>query len=85
MTWRGLESGFSEGHPRVNDRVQSSPDSRVNRKLSLTLAQSDAYSAAAANVAFTATNDGLAFAADMMKSEMRGTISDLNRDPLKTP
>ena len=85
MTWTEPESGFSEGYPRVNGRVQSSPDSGVNRKLSLTLAQSDAYSAAAANVAFTATNDGLAFAADMMKSEIRGTISDLNRDPLKTP
>ena len=38
----------------------------------------DAYSAAAAREAF-------GFADDMMKSEMRGTISDLNREPLKTP
>jgi hypothetical protein len=36
------------------------------------------YSAAATNFGFT-------FAADMMKSEMRGTISDLKREPLKTP
>jgi hypothetical protein len=36
------------------------------------------YSAAAANDAF-------GFAADIMKSEMRGTISDLNREPLNTP
>ena len=34
-----------------------------------------------------AANDSLGFisAADSMKSEMRGTISDLNREPLKTP
>ena len=36
------------------------------------------YSAAAAN-------DGFMFADDTMKSEMRGTISDLKREPLKTP
>jgi hypothetical protein len=36
------------------------------------------YSAAAAN-------DGFGFAADIMKSEIRGTISDLKREPLKTP
>ena len=36
------------------------------------------YSAAAAK-------DGFAFADDSMKSEMRGTISDLKRDPLNTP
>jgi hypothetical protein len=40
--------------------------------------QIDAYSAAAANAAF-------GFADDTMKSEMRGTISDLKREPLKTP
>ena len=38
----------------------------------------DAYSAAAASEAF-------GFADDTMKSEMRGTISDLNREPLNTP
>jgi len=36
------------------------------------------YSAAAAN-------DGLMFADDTMKSEIRGTISDLKREPLNTP
>ena len=36
------------------------------------------YSAAAANA-------GFAVADDTMKSEMRGTISDLKRDPLNTP
>ena len=38
----------------------------------------DAYSAAA-------VAEGFVFVADSMKSEMRGTISDLNREPLKTP
>src|ERR1700730_4227865 len=38
----------------------------------------DVYSAAAAK-------DGFLFAAEIMKSEMRGTISDLKREPLKTP
>jgi hypothetical protein len=32
-----------------------------------------------------ATSFGFPVAADTMKSEMRGTISDLNREPLKTP
>ncbi|MEA2941999.1 MAG: hypothetical protein QOD09_2528 [Bradyrhizobium sp.] len=32
-----------------------------------------------------ATSDSFTLAADSMKSEMRGTISDLNREPLKTP
>ena len=36
------------------------------------------YSAAAAN-------DGFMFADDTMKSEIRGTISDLKREPLNTP
>jgi hypothetical protein len=34
--------------------------------------------------AATASKD-LGFAAETMKSEMRGTISDLNREPLNTP
>jgi hypothetical protein len=38
----------------------------------------DIYSAAAAK-------DGFMFAADTMKSEIRGTISDLKREPLNTP
>ena len=45
----------------------------------------DVYSAAPANELFTATSEGFTFAADTMKSEMRGTISDLNREPLNTP
>ena len=45
----------------------------------------DAYSAAADSEDFTETNEGFMFAADIMKSRMRGTISDLKREPLKTP
>ena len=43
------------------------------------------YSAAPGSEDFTATSAGLVFAADAMKSLMRGTISDLKREPLKTP
>ena len=32
-----------------------------------------------------AASDSFGRAADNMKSEMRGTISDLNREPLNTP
>ena len=39
------------------------------------------YSAAETNLGFEA----FIFAADSMKSEMRGTISDLKREPLNTP
>jgi hypothetical protein len=39
------------------------------------------YSAAAA----VGTNCSLVFAADIMKSEILGTISERNRDPLNTP
>ena len=42
----------------------------------------DVYSAAAAKDGF---KDGFMFAADIMKSEIRGTISDLKREPLNTP
>jgi hypothetical protein len=31
------------------------------------------------------TNESLVVAADIMKSEMRGTISERNREPLNTP
>ena len=44
-----------------------------------------AYSAAPNSEGFTETNEGFMFAADIMKSQMRGTISDLKREPLKTP
>ena len=58
--------------PRINTDIAIS---RLKRK---SAHHTGVYSAAA-------TNLGFAFADDMMKSEMRGTISDLKREPLKTP
>jgi hypothetical protein len=43
------------------------------------------YSAARTNVGLVLAADTLGLAADIMKSEMRGTISERNRDPLNTP
>ena len=54
------------------------PQSTGEATIRFVLHSIDAYSAAA-------TNDGFMIAADAMKSEMRGTISDLKRDPLNTP
>ena len=54
-------------------RVVAIPSSSRIRRI-----KSRDYSAAAGNSGFT-------FADDVMKSEIRGTISDLKRDPLKTP
>jgi hypothetical protein len=50
----------------------------ANRRLHIEIVGSAFYSAAA-------TSAGFLLADDIMKSEMRGTISDLKRDPLKTP
>jgi hypothetical protein len=62
----------------VTDGIESSgyfdPECAIPRKIVLF----GAYSAAAANFGFM-------FAEDTMKSEMRGTISDLKREPLNTP
>jgi hypothetical protein len=43
------------------------------------------YSAARTNVGLVLAADTFGLAADIMKSEMRGTISERNRDPLNTP
>ena len=43
------------------------------------------YSAARTNVGLVLAADAFGLAADIMKSEMRGTISERNRDPLNTP
>ena len=59
---------------RVTDPIDSTSTFRFQTSTRFI----DAYSAAAGT-------EGFAFAADSMKSEMRGTISDLNREPLKTP
>ena len=72
------ESRFLMPDQRVTRMRESVPkfgrngqSTRVNRFVGV-------YSAAAASESF-------GFAADIMKSEMRGTISDLKREPLKTP
>jgi len=43
------------------------------------------YSAARTNVGLILAAEILVLAADIMKSEIRGTISERNRDPLNTP
>jgi len=63
---------------RVNDRAESAPQSLCEPRSCYVAVRIDVYSAAA-------TNAGFLLAADSMKSEMRGTISDLKREPLKTP
>jgi hypothetical protein len=60
----------------TSPRIDTDNVTRITDRMSAH--QSGVYSAAA-------TNFGFAFADDMMKSEMRGTISDLKREPLKTP
>jgi hypothetical protein len=68
---------------RESTRVVSAPSNRRQRpdhngRFRTEIARIGDYSAAAAKEGFT-------FADDIMKSEMRGTISDLKREPLKTP
>jgi len=62
----------------VTGGIESSGYFDPRRSMSLKIVLSGAYSAAAANVGFM-------FAEDTMKSEIRGTISDLKREPLNTP
>ena len=67
----GVFRGLSGGSNR--HPAVAVPSSRDIRRI-----ESRDYSAAAAN-------SGFIFADDVMKSEIRGTISDLNREPLNTP
>ena len=69
--------GFLASIQRVNDRAESTPHRLASRDLALPRLDRG-YSAAA-------TNAGFLLATESMKSEMRGTISDLKREPLKTP
>jgi len=75
--WKSRESGLFRRIPGVIGAAESTRhldltgDFASNREI-------DVYSAAAAKEAF-------GFADEIMKSEMRGTISDLKREPLKTP
>jgi hypothetical protein len=67
-------------YPPIQGVTDSSKSARFrgDTKDRIEIAEISAYSAAV-------TNFGFGFAADIMKSEMRGTISDLNREPLNTP
>ena len=58
---------------------------RRNRDATCNIASNAVRSAITRRYSAAATRDGFLFAADNMKSEMRGTISDLKREPLKTP
>ena len=63
---------------RVTDPSNRIPHLVISREQSPRTDERGDYSAAAASEGFT-------FADDIMKSEMRGTISDLKREPLNTP
>ena len=67
--------GFRGPIQRVTGPIEISIDVSISN---IELVFVGAYSAAA-------RTEGFAFVADSMKSEMRGTISDLKREPLKTP
>jgi hypothetical protein len=57
-----------------------------NHRQCIVIAVNDAKNAGEAAIySAAAANEGFTFADDTMKSEMRGTISDLKREPLKTP
>jgi hypothetical protein len=75
---RAGESRFPWVIQRVIGATESAPYHRDFAVMQPKTMKSRIYSAAAANA-------GLTFADDAMKSEMRGTISDLKRDPLNTP
>jgi hypothetical protein len=75
---RAGESGFPWLIQRVIGATESARYHRDFAVMQPKTMKLRIYSAAAANA-------GLTFADDAMKSEMRGTISDLKRDPLNTP
>ena len=78
------ESGFSGTIQRVNEQPIRPRNLGFEPAILRRNDTTCVYSAADTED-FTATNVGFRFAADIMKSQMRGTISDLNREPLKTP
>ena len=70
----GFLWGNSGGYRSPNDRRR------------VVIAVNDAMNAwEAAVYSAAAANEGFTLADDTMKSEIRGTISDLKREPLKTP
>ena len=58
---------------------------RTNQRFQLSIAKSRFDRGIVVGYSAAAASDGFTFAADNMKSEMRGTISDLKREPLNTP
>ena len=70
--------GFLAPIQGVTDRAKSTQHSWFEAATALRTASIAIYSAAKTSAGFT-------FATESMKSEMRGTISDLKREPLKTP
>jgi hypothetical protein len=65
--------------------IQRVTGSRFDAGVSLPTAYRAAYFIRIGGYSAAAANEGFGFAADIMKSEIRGTISDLKREPLKTP
>ena len=76
--WRIVESGFLQVNSGGYWPSEIAPALVIRVNNAKNAREAAVYSAAAANEGFT-------FADDTMKSEMRGTISDLKREPLKTP
>ena len=77
MLQRAANRGFFgpiQGLTGPSNRHRISRDTLIR----IEITEISAYSAAVANL-------GFGFAADIMKSEIRGTISDLKREPLNTP
>jgi hypothetical protein len=87
------ESSPQDRFRRVPASGSQAPAAGAKRKFVDEFAGMTLYSAAADNEAFDEALDGafdealdaFGLVADIMKSEMRGTISDLNREPLNTP
>ena len=78
IPWAKSRIGFPGSIQGIRSRNHDRIAGSQNRGTRIEIAEISDYSAAAASEAF-------GFAADIMKSEMRGTISDLNREPLNTP
>ena len=70
------ESGFSGPIQRVSAHPIRDAIWESNQRFPRGNDPIDAYSAAADKEGVTATNDGFRFAADIMKSQMRGTKLD---------
>jgi hypothetical protein len=79
FTWE-VSGGYGDRLIESNSRIRKSPVNKHHSRDDECATRGTFYSAAAID-AF----DAFVLAADIMKSEIRGTISDLNREPLNTP